>query len=139
AFIRPGVTADQLGAFNKDREANGPKVRNTMIDKNGATTNDLKESSWNRELLLVLVKLAEQIVDECKDARFPASIDWIGLFSERLYRVYLAVIKGKPRIKQGELESPEQIEARMLDTHIGRNKNNGETSFRHAVCVFLTV
>ncbi|KAJ4474107.1 hypothetical protein C8J55DRAFT_518936 [Lentinula edodes] len=132
AFIRPGVTADRLGAFNKDREANGPKVRNTMIDKNGATTNDLKESSWNQELLLVLVKLAEQIVDGCKDARFPASIDWIGLFSERLYRVYLAVIKGKPRIKQGELESPEQIEARMLDTHIGRNKNNGETSFRHA-------
>ncbi|KAJ3898209.1 hypothetical protein F5879DRAFT_927228, partial [Lentinula edodes] len=25
AFIRPGVTADRLGAFNKDREANGPK------------------------------------------------------------------------------------------------------------------
>ncbi|KAJ4470290.1 hypothetical protein C8R41DRAFT_777431, partial [Lentinula lateritia] len=139
AFIRPGVTADRLRAFEENREANGPKVRNTMIDKNGATTNDLKESSWNQELLLVLVKLAEQIVDECKDARFPASIDWIGLFSERLYRVYLAVIKGKPRIKQGELESPAQIEARMLSTHIERNKNNGETGFRHAVCVFSTV
>ncbi|KAJ3872930.1 hypothetical protein F5051DRAFT_338480, partial [Lentinula edodes] len=136
AFIHPGVSEERLRAFNENPVANGPKIRNTTIDKNGATTKDLIESLWNQELLLALVKLAEKIVGESKDERFPSSIDWLGLLSERLYRIYLAVIKSKPRIKQGELESPRQIEQRILDAHLLRNQKNGETSFRHAVSVY---
>ncbi|KAF8832816.1 hypothetical protein HHX47_DHR1002050 [Lentinula edodes] len=132
AFIHPGVSEERLRAFAEDPGAKGPKIRNTMIDKNGATTKDLIESLWNQELLLALVKLAEKIVSESKDQRFPPSIDWLSLLSERLYRIYLAVIKSKPRIKHGELESPGQIEQRILDAHLLRNQKNGETGFRHA-------
>lgn len=138
AFIHPGVSEERLRAFAEDPGAKGPKIRNTMIDKNGATTKDLIESLWNQELLLALVKLAEKIVSESKDQRFPPSIDWLSLLSERLYRIYLAVIKSKPRIKHGELESPGQIEQRILDAHLLRNQKNGETGFRHAVRVHVS-
>ncbi|KAJ3926806.1 MAG: hypothetical protein NXY57DRAFT_905009, partial [Lentinula lateritia] len=137
AFIHPGVPEERLRIFAENPEANGPKIHNTMIDKNGATTKDLIESLWNQELLFALVKLAEKIVSESKDKRFPSSIDWLSLLSERLYRIYLAVIKSKPRIKHGKLESPVQIEQRILDAHLLRNQKNGETGFRHAVGVHL--
>ncbi|KAJ3808961.1 hypothetical protein F5876DRAFT_66865 [Lentinula aff. lateritia] len=125
AFIHPGVSEERLRAFAENPGAKGPKIRNTMIDKNGATTKDLK-------LLLALVKLAEKIVSESKDQWFPSSIDWLSPLSKCLYRIYLAVIKSKPRIKHGELESPGQIEQRILDSHLLRNQKNGETGFRHA-------
>ncbi|KAJ3889185.1 hypothetical protein GG344DRAFT_52143, partial [Lentinula edodes] len=95
-FIRPGVSDARLEEFKQNPQTHGPKIRNTFIDKRGLTTQHLLEQPWNQQVNYIMAKNAEAIVGSCKDQRFGDAVDWSALFSERIYRVCLDVIKGRP-------------------------------------------
>ncbi|KAJ3840925.1 hypothetical protein F5878DRAFT_498496, partial [Lentinula raphanica] len=97
-FVRASVSDDRLAEFVADPSQNGPKVRNTWIDKRATTTKDLAALPWNEQLLLNMTKTATSIVAEAKDKRFgKRTIKWLKLFTERLYRIFLDVVKALPQ------------------------------------------
>ncbi|KAJ4470716.1 hypothetical protein C8R41DRAFT_870691 [Lentinula lateritia] len=95
-FICPSVSDARLKEFEQNPQAHGPKIRNTFIDKRGLTTQHLSDWPWNQQVTYIMARNAEEIVKNCKDMRFGDKMDWLALFSERIYRVYLDIIKGRP-------------------------------------------
>ncbi|KAJ3906598.1 hypothetical protein F5879DRAFT_797320 [Lentinula edodes] len=137
-FIRPSVSDARLEEFKQNPQAHGPKIRNTLLDKRGLTTQHLVDRPWNQQLTYIMAKNAEEIVKRSKDKRFGDPIDWLALFGERIYRVCLNVIKGRPMTinNLGTKENSQQIQDRLVDSHLSRIKNNGEISSRHSVWFF---
>ncbi|KAJ3886790.1 hypothetical protein GG344DRAFT_56827 [Lentinula edodes] len=138
-FIRPSVSNTRLKEFKQNPQTHGPKIRNTYLDKRGLTTQHLQERPWNQQVTYIMAKNAEGIVNSCKDQRFGDAVDWLALFSERIYRVYLDVVKGRPKAVDaaGTKENSQQIQDRLVDSHLSRIKHNGETNSRHAVCFLI--
>ncbi|KAJ3888843.1 hypothetical protein GG344DRAFT_52841, partial [Lentinula edodes] len=134
-FVRPSVSDARLKEFEQNPQACGPKIRNTFIDKRGLTTQHLLEQPWNQQVTQIMAKNAEQIAKNCKDERFGDKVDWLALFTERIYRVYLDVIKARPMtvVAGGTRENSQQIQDRLVDSHLSRIKCNGETNSRHVV------
>lgn len=134
-FIRPSVSDARLKEFEQNPQAHGPKIRNTFIDKRGLTTQHLSDRPWNQQVTYIMARNAEEIVKNCKDMRFGDKMDWLALFSERIYRVYLDIIKGRPITLDagGTKENSQQIQDRLVDSHLSRIKQNGETNSRHLV------
>jgi len=86
-FTRPGVSTARLAQFNDDPRTNGPKVRNTRLEKDGLTTTKmLRQSNWNQALLYLLTQLIGQIVRECPDKSLFGKrwkkIDWKALLKK---------------------------------------------------------
>ncbi|KAJ4501225.1 hypothetical protein C8R41DRAFT_716471, partial [Lentinula lateritia] len=132
-FVRPSVSDARLKHFEENPQLYGPKIRNTFLDKRGLTTQQLAEQPWNEQVAYIMAKNAEEIFRNCKDQRFGDAIDWLELFHECIYRVYLDVVKGRPKTldEAGTRERPEQIQDRLVESHLLRIKNNGETNSRH--------
>ncbi|KAJ3924726.1 MAG: hypothetical protein NXY57DRAFT_880477, partial [Lentinula lateritia] len=132
-FVRPGVSDARLKNFEQNPQLYGPKICNTVLDKRGLTTQQLAEQPWNQQVAYIMAKNAEEIYRSCKDQRFGDVIDWLELFQERIYRVYLDIVKGRPKTlnEAGTRESPEQIQDQLVELHLLRIKNNGETNSRH--------
>ncbi|KAJ3845886.1 hypothetical protein EV368DRAFT_2445, partial [Lentinula lateritia] len=95
-FARDGIKLETLENYIKDPIANGPKLRNTRLDKFAADVKSMKASAWNRALTYKFSEKAKEIVAACGDGRFgSAPIDWNKLFSNRLYTVYKEIIDAR--------------------------------------------
>ncbi|GAW07257.1 Nucleoprotein TPR [Lentinula edodes] len=82
-FARDGIKLETLENYIKDPIANGPKLRNTRLDKFAADVKSMKASPWNRALTYKFAEKAKEIVAACGDGRFgSAPIDWNKLFSD---------------------------------------------------------
>ncbi|KAJ3913930.1 hypothetical protein F5877DRAFT_51418 [Lentinula edodes] len=139
-FVRPSVSDARLKEFEQNPQACGPKIRNTFIDKRGLTMQHLLERPWNQQVAHIMARNAEEIAKNCKDKRFGDKVDWLALFSERIYRVYLDVIKTRPTtVAGGTKETAQQIQDRLVDSHLSRIKHNGETNSRHVVWFILYI
>lgn len=129
-FARDGVSVERSELYIKDPIKYAPKLRNTRINKYAADTKAMKKLPWNRGLVHKFAAKAEEIVANCKDGRFGTeAIDWVSLFSDRLYDVFKQVVKA-------QREPNETHEARVLrlvlaDTE--RKSRNAQVSLCHAV------
>ncbi|KAJ3805517.1 hypothetical protein F5876DRAFT_4166, partial [Lentinula aff. lateritia] len=89
-FAQDGIKLETLENYIKDPQVNGPKLRNTRIDKFAADVKSMKASPWNRAVAYKFAEKAKEIVANCRDGRFgTAPIDWNKLFNDRLYTVYV--------------------------------------------------
>ncbi|KIK60920.1 hypothetical protein GYMLUDRAFT_167077, partial [Collybiopsis luxurians FD-317 M1] len=138
AFARKGTSPRRLEKFRRNPVKYGPKLVNTRFDKIGSDTDDLLDSDWNQALIHNLSKLAAEIVANCQDPnRFGLNADkinWKKLIRERLYRIFLAVIKAQP-LFEGETRA--QICRRLEDEHERVNKRCAEVFSRHQVRNFF--
>ncbi|KAJ3818303.1 hypothetical protein F5880DRAFT_1454666, partial [Lentinula raphanica] len=94
-FARDGIELKKIEDFIWDPINNGPKLRNTRIDKFAADVKSMKASPWNRALAHKFALKAREIVANCKDGRFgkkTEKIEWDDLFRDRLYRIYKDII-----------------------------------------------
>ncbi|KAL0064997.1 hypothetical protein AAF712_007988 [Marasmius tenuissimus] len=121
-FGRPSVSDERLALFNQDPRNNSPQVHNTRLDKRGHTTTEaLKASKWNRELVRKLVHLAKHIIDNCPDKDIFGEFEWsleelTGNMDKRFGRVWNDIIAIRPRNPQ-EVANPMLIVERRSDDH----------------------
>jgi hypothetical protein len=133
-FIRAGVSQERLQKYNHSTSY-GPKVHNTWLDKDGYdSTEQLRDSHWNQELVFQLAKLLAQIVKDCPDrARFGNKhIEWQRLLQKRFGEIYRSIIKALPQ-KEEEEKNPGVLALRIMKDHEKRNAANKLVSLRKAV------
>ncbi|KAJ3927088.1 MAG: hypothetical protein NXY57DRAFT_868604, partial [Lentinula lateritia] len=114
-FVRPSVLDQRLAEFQTDPQQNGPKVRNTWIDKRASTSRDMARLPWNQQLMSLMAQTAQVIAAGFEDGRFGNDpIDWLMLVYECMYRIFLSVIKSRPKPRgDGTLETAPQIKTRI--------------------------
>lgn len=83
----------------------------------------------------LMAQTAQVIAAGFEDGRFGNDpIDWLMLVYERMYRIFLSVIKSRPKARgDGTLETAPQIKTRIIAAHKLRIERNGETNTRHIV------
>ncbi|KAJ3742271.1 hypothetical protein EV360DRAFT_57781, partial [Lentinula raphanica] len=132
AFARDGVELKKIEDFIRDPINNGPKLRNTRIDKFAADVKSMKASPWNRALAHKFALKAREIVNNCKDGHFgkkPEKIEWDDLFRDRLYRIYKDIIDARPQ--PGETNDDRVL--RIALSHDKRKKHSANRSVLHVV------
>ncbi|KAL0567281.1 hypothetical protein V5O48_014713 [Marasmius crinis-equi] len=133
AFAGQGVSDERLRLFEEDPKKFGPKIRNTFMDRNGDSTGELELRPWNLRLRTLLVRKVMEIARECRDPNRFGTMDkkgWKSCVKERLYRIFLAVVKAIPR----DDETPEAAIDRLIKAHKTYNARSKKTSIRHTKC-----
>ncbi|KAK1217315.1 hypothetical protein PQX77_020055 [Marasmius sp. AFHP31] len=144
-WARAGVSSERLAQFAADPIKHVPKVHNTHLDKRGQTTDDLKNSKWNRALIHRLEKLALDIVEKCRETgHFPEMDDvkfkeFKGILSKRFGEIYRDICASLPRNEE-EKENPILIAARLYISKTSRNERNaGVSILRHKFYVRINI
>ena len=109
-IVIPGTTSLRLQQFRADPATYQPMLVNTTIDKTDCfCTKTLMECPWNKALHFNLAAHCAEIVQACPDKqRFGlAPIDWESVLKDKLYRMFLAIVKAQPLL--GSQETVEQI------------------------------
>src|SRR5579875_1367969 len=83
---------DRCKAYEGGDSSAGPKLVNTTLEKKGLTAAKMRNSIWNKALILKLSKEAQQIWSEAVDGRFgKVPIDWRKLFRDRFQKLFKAI------------------------------------------------
>ncbi len=127
---RPTVSPERLSQFLSDQRRYAPTLRGLRLDMSGSTTEELRDSKWNKAVVSALAKAAEQIVSNNEDGRFgDEEIDFKKLYRDRFQKLHQEIIEYKA--KPGE--SREKREGRLGERLFHRQKASQRTNIRHVV------
>ncbi|THU99074.1 hypothetical protein K435DRAFT_584183, partial [Dendrothele bispora CBS 962.96] len=100
SFVCDQVDDERLALFHANPETNGPKLRNSYLDKRGSTTKAiLDDSLWNQALMHKLATEAAAIVKACQDDRFGkiSHEDWFAMIRVRIQPILKTDLEARPR------------------------------------------
>ncbi|THU99861.1 hypothetical protein K435DRAFT_584944, partial [Dendrothele bispora CBS 962.96] len=97
-FSRRTVSEERLNRFEQDPLGQGPKRRNTWLDKRGLTPAEIVDNRWNQAVILMLSTEAEYIFAHCTDGRFGyEEPPWSSRIRERLLIVARDILGFMPK------------------------------------------
>ncbi|KIK60918.1 hypothetical protein GYMLUDRAFT_244069 [Collybiopsis luxurians FD-317 M1] len=119
------VSSARLSLFSQSPDEYGPSVPGARLDISGKSVKDLKDSPWNRTLILVLAQKAQELVATSSEPlQYGHLIDWKPLFQQRVHRYLRDAHKAKPRLD----ESPEQAKTRLRLSYVESSKKMNQRS-----------
>ncbi|KAK7459465.1 hypothetical protein VKT23_009448 [Stygiomarasmius scandens] len=126
-FARDQVNDERLANFHADPQAYGPKLRNSRLDKRGASTQQmLDESRWNQTLMNNLANEAAVIFANCPDKRFGEGPEdgWYKLIRVRIQPILRTHLEALPRFAGEPLRERIQRVAERYEKIKENNKHN---------------
>lgn len=118
---------DMFAAQNPDLD-----VKNLRLDTSGTTTQQLKDSLWNRAVIQELIAVSKKIVANTKDGRFGSlRINWKKLYRDRFQKLYQEIDAWRPLLDETEEARGLRLSLRLIK----RRQINKSINARHLVSV----
>lgn len=124
------ASQDQLKTFAERKHDLDSK--NLRLDTSGTTTQELKDSLWNKVVILDLISVTKKIVANTKDGRFGTShFNWKRLYKDRFQKLYQEIHAWRHLPHESEEERGLRLSLRLIK----RRKINKSINIRHLVSV----
>lgn len=126
----PCASRDQLRIFAAQKP--NLDLKNLQLDTSGTTTQELKESLWNKAVISELTKVTKKIVANTKDGRFGLSdFKYKNLYRDRFQKLYQEIHAWRRLPNESEEARGLRLSLRL----IRRRKINKGINIRHLVSV----
>ncbi|KAJ3769704.1 hypothetical protein FB446DRAFT_601876, partial [Lentinula raphanica] len=91
------VSKSRLEDFLNGAAESGPGLRCTYLDTSGQSIDELMASEWNQMFILNLALECEAIVQESRDRNRFATLRWVEVAKDRVYRILLEISHAIPQ------------------------------------------
>ncbi|KAJ3759305.1 hypothetical protein EV361DRAFT_785052, partial [Lentinula raphanica] len=91
------VSKSRLDDFLNGNQNSGPGLHCTYLDTSGQSIDDFMASEWNQMFILNLAQECQDIVSEHKDRERFASMEWVDVARDRVYRILLDISNALPK------------------------------------------
>lgn len=119
----PTVSPDQLNKFSA-RKYN-PQLKDLRLDTSGMTTQDLKQSLWNKAVIIELVHATKNIIANTKDRRFGLKdFNLKKLYRDRFQKLYQEIHAWWPFPNETEEERGLRLSLRLIKRRQGNKRIN---------------
>lgn len=119
----PTVSRDQLDQFSTGKYT--PVLKELRLDTSGTTTQELKESLWNKAVIIELVNVTKKIIANTQDRRFGTkNFNLKRLYRDRFQKLYQEIDAWRPLPDETEEERGLRLSLRLVKRRQGNKRIN---------------